>query len=106
MALAKTVTDIGAGGALGIRAMGTLVPSGNYTTGGDTLDFRDDSRLVRKDPRHVRIHGIKGYMYSYDFVNRKMLVHTTANTELPGAPTAYPAGVLADLIRFEVWFTK
>lgn len=106
MSLAITVVDIAAGGALGIRVRGTLAASGNYTTGGDGLDFRGYARLVQRDPKIVQIKGIKGYMYSYDFVNRKMIVHTTAATELAGAPTAYPAGVTGDTIAFEAWFTK
>lgn len=82
-----------------------LTASGNYTTGGDSLasiftgmDFKSSAK-----PLMIVAQGIAGYKYEYDYTNNKMLTRECAAAgsplaEIPGSPTAYPAGVTGDTI--------
>jgi hypothetical protein len=103
-----------------ILIRGTAVMSGNYTTvagGGDAVNFNaatcNPGEIVPEGmalPRSVQITGVNGYQYGYipgtSRANGLMKVSTAANTELAGAPTAYPAGVTGDTVTFEATFGK
>lgn len=103
-----------------------VVASGNYTTGGDTLAFTSaimpvgGSLPATLPPRFVEIQsanpaGDSGYVYAYKPgttpANGLMQVFQSAAAtnplaEIPGAPTAYPAGVTGDVIIGRAYFAK
>lgn len=105
-----------------------VVASTDYTTGGDTLDFStalsnpgSPSLPAQLPPRYVEIQsanpaGVSGYTYAYrpgtTPANGLMQVFGTGtasqdpNNEIPGAPTAYPAGVTGDTIIGRAYFAK
>jgi len=86
-----------------LEALISIVASGSYTTGGDIVDFAPLIGYTNKQPNWVEIHGIAGYVYNYDLVNKKVLVFTTAATQIAAA--TYPAGVSGDSIIARVtWF--
>lgn len=94
-----------------LTAAFSIVASGTYPTGGDTLDFGLLVGYTNRQPSVVQIQGIAGFIYQYDSVNKKMLVYCNtaggANAAL-GEHTnvAYVAGILADTIRAEcIWIT-
>ena len=110
-----------------IRVLFEVTASGNYTTGGDTLNFLTATYPIgmgpyfTKPPQFVTMQsqpvGAAGSGYVYGFVggttpaNGKMQVFQSAGSaaplaEIAGAPTAYPAGVLADVISGEAVFDK
>lgn len=100
-----------------VLVRGTLILSGNYSAGGDALDLtaatspKGEAGVEAKSlPKHFRIWGQNGYSYAYipgtTRANGKLKVNTTAATELPGAPTAYPAGITGDVVNFEASFPK
>jgi len=71
---------------------GPLAFSSTYATGGDALDltalFQQEGAGVID---YVNIPPVDGYVFSYDYVNKKVQGWSAANTELTAA--AYPAGV-------------
>lgn len=88
-----------------------ITPSGSYATGGDALDFRGLPGWTPEDPIQVDIKGKGGYIYEYDYQNRKMLVRiaTTTGANIPLAEhsaAAYAAGVTADVIIAFVTYEK
>ncbi len=106
----------------------SVVASGNYTTGGDTLNFYSatyppggPNLPATKVPREVVIQsaataGVSGYVYAYrpgtTPANGLMQVFGTGTStqlplnEIPGSPTAYPAAVTGDTIIGRAYFTK
>lgn len=83
------------------RVIGVLTFTGNYTTGGDALDLglliaSVGAGIVDK----VNLDDIAGFRLTYDYVNKKIQTWyvtsatTSPLTEIPGAPTAYPAALL------------
>jgi len=101
----------------------TLAASADYTTGGDTLDFYTaiyppggPSLPATLPPRAVLIQGVSGFVYSYvpgtNPSNGLVKVFGTGTAsqdpgnEIPGAPTAYPAGVTGDTITGRAYFAK
>lgn len=92
-------------------ATGVLTPSGNYATGGDTVDFTVLPRYFDgRKPDFLMIVGKAGYIYAYDAANGKVMTFFGDNNnavdgpliEIPAA--AYPAGVTGDVITFfAVW---
>lgn len=108
-----------------------VTASGNYTAGGDTLDFYSatyppggPNLAATLPPRFVEIlsqpssgdtSSVK-YVYSYapgtDPSNGLMQVFGTGTAsqdplnEIPGAPTAYPVAVTGDTIVGRAYFTK
>lgn len=103
-----------------ILIRGTAVMSGSYTTvggGGDAFNFNAAACPPGESvpegmalPKSVQITGVNGYQYGYvpgtTRANGLLKVCTTANAELPGAPTAYPAGITGDTVTFEATFSK
>jgi len=95
-----------------LHVIGTITASGNYVTGGDTLNFTNPKIKSSKVPDIVTIHGrAVGPAYLYQFVcgttqaNGKMIVADVATgAELAAAP--YPAGVTGDTIEFHAVFKK
>lgn len=93
-----------------MEVYGTLVASGSYATGGDTVDFTQLGSVYRaRDPLFVAIEGIAGFIYQYNPVTKKVLVY--ANTAgASNAPlgehtaAAYAAGVTGDTIRVRMVF--
>jgi len=84
-----------------------VVASGNYATGGDTLNFQGVSPLLVSPFQALQaaISGIAGFIYQFvqgtTQANAKMMVRTgaaaqAALTELNAG--AYPAGVTGDTI--------
>jgi len=110
MPLAITITDVDAG-AGNVYVFGTLAASGNYSTGGDTLDFTTVAAAIpaSQPPVQVWIGGSTGDAYSWikgsALNNGKVKVNTASNTEL--ASGAYPARITGDAsIQFEAVFNK
>jgi hypothetical protein len=105
----------------------TIVASGNYTTGGDTLNFQTATFTpgialpATVAPTFVEIKslstsGASGYDYEFKPgttpANGLMQVFQAPSSgsnplaEIPGSPTAYPAGVTGDTIICKAWFKK
>lgn len=62
----------------GLRGIFTLVFSGNYATGGASLDFSPKIGYTNRQPGRVEIIGIAGYIYEYDLTNKKVIVRQGA----------------------------
>lgn len=112
MSLALTVTKTDALGKL-IYVTGTIVASGNYVTGGDTLDLSDFKIKSNRVPLFVSIVGKAGYIYGFDYgttiANGKMLTFENGAVNTPHAQiaaAAYPAGVTGDVIKIFAIFRK
>ncbi len=110
MALAISVVDVDANGG-NVYVVGTLTPSGTYSTGGDTLDFTTGASqiLASQAPVQVWIGGSTGDSYSWikgtSLNNQKVKINTASNTELTSG--AYPSRITGDAgIQFEAVFNK
>lgn len=117
MALAGTVIRRNKLGQ-GMRCEVLITPSGNYATGGDTLDLMSLCGFVGRLPTFVTIRGKAGFIYEWagngpasnrTTANQKMLVFCNtaggANAALgEHTAAAYVAGILADVLVAEVWF--
>jgi hypothetical protein len=112
MALAITINDTD-GGAQNFYVFGTLTASGNYSTGGDTLDFTTvaSQLCASQAPIQVWIGGSTGDAYSFvraaspTLANGKIKINTASNTEL--AAGVYPARITGDTnLMFEAVFQK
>ena len=97
----------------GVYIFGTLTASGNYATGGDTLDFTAvgvvDKIAAGTAPVQVWIGGTTGDSYGWvvgsSLANGKVKINTASATELAAA--AYPARITGDAnIQFEAIFKK
>ncbi len=110
MAMTFTQTGPRRVGVVTMEVYGTLVASGSYATGGDTVDFTQLGSIYRaKDPLFVDIQGKAGFIYQYDITNKKVLVYTNtaggANNPLgEHTAAAYVAGVTGDTIRVRMVF--
>lgn len=107
MAAALTVTGLVRTGTQGFILTGTIALTGNYTTGGDALDLTVVPNLPQTlTPDFVLVLGIAGYVYAYNIATKKLLTLYSDNNnaadgpmiEIPGSPTAYPAGVTGDTV--------
>ena len=110
MSIAIKVIDVDAA-ADNIYMFGTLTPSGNYSTGGDTLDFTTVASQIAasKAPLQLWVGGSTGDNYAWiagnALNNQKVKISTASNTEL--ASGAYPARITGDAsIQFEAVFNK
>jgi hypothetical protein len=110
MSLAITVVDVDAA-ADNIYIFGTLVASGNYSTGGDTLDLTTIAPQVpaSQPPVQLWVGGSTGDTYSWikgsALNNQKVKINTTSNSELGSG--AYPSRITGDAnIQFEAVFNK
>lgn len=125
MALAVTVTKTPKITMNTIRIFGTIVASGTYAAGGDTLNFLTATYPPGQTPPPVsgvplivyiqsaKSGGVSGFQYPFNpgttQANGKMQVFTgaaaqSALTELSNG--AYPAGVTGDTITFEAEFER
>jgi hypothetical protein len=107
MALAINITSIDSGEDQ-LYVFGTLAASGNYATGGDTLDFTTVGNQIgaSQAPVQVWVGGTTGDNYalvraaSPTLANGKIKINTASNTEL--AAGAYPSRITGDTnIQFE-----
>jgi hypothetical protein len=104
MAAAVTITkqrDFGQG----MFVFGTIVFSGNYPTGGEAMDLTTLGAKTTKQPDFVDISGKAGFVYSYDFANKKVMVFCNTAGGANGAlgehtAAAYAAGVSGDTVNF------
>ena len=110
MPLTMTINDVDAA-ADNIYVFGSLTASGNYSTGGDTLDFTTlaPQIVASKAPVQVWIGGSTGDTYAWiagnSLNNQKIKINTASSTEL--ASGAYPARITGDAsIMFEAVFNK
>ena len=107
MSLALTVKDHWTDGKR-ILVVFSLVASGNYSTGGDTINFGVTTIKSQSAPEFVVIEGqlLNGYKFVYGSnisTGNKMKV-IVAGAEL--AAGAYGAGVTADIITGYAIFPK
>lgn len=94
--------------------IGTLAITGNYAAGGMAADFQAlcAGITTSKQPVHVAIQGIAGYVYEYDYTNKKIIIRAQTNAAAEDAPlgeltvAALPAGVTGDTIRARIVFPK
>ena len=110
MSLALAVTDKWFDGQR-LHVVGTVTPSGSYSTGGDTLNFKNIDVKSQQVPSWVDINGKSGYVYSFDpgtlISNGKMLIHEAAadGGALDELETgAYPEAVKSDIVRYHAVF--
>ena len=112
MALAINITDVDAG-ENGLYVFGTLTASGNYASGGDTLDFTTVANQIgaSQAPLQVWAGGTTGDSYGFvraaspTLANGKIKINTASNTEL--AAGAYPSRISGDAnIQIEAVFSK
>lgn len=93
---------------------GSLVFSGTYPTGGDTLNWQSVKGVLSSlPPSEVVCHGNSGHLYEFVFgttiANGKVMVRiattTSGNTGLAEhSNAAYDATVTGDVIRFHAVF--
>lgn len=96
------------------HVVGTLVFSGNYVTGGDTLNFQSvKGALSSLTPVECVCHGNSGHLYEFVFgttiANGKVMVRiattTSGNVGLSEhSAAAYDGTVTADVVRFHAIF--
>jgi hypothetical protein len=112
MALAITITGIDAG-SQNLCVIGTLSASGNYSTGGDTLDFTTVAGQIdaSQAPLQVWVSGSTGDAFAFvragspTMGNGKVKITSASNAELGSG--AYPARITGDTnIQFEAIFQK
>lgn len=58
--------------------MGTIAFDSSYPTGGESLDFSGKIKQVRV----VLFETTAGYLFAYDYTNKKVLVYTPTNEHL------------------------
>lgn len=98
------------------KVYGTLVFSGNYTTGGDTLNLGVLSvdnfpklLKVASPPVYFNLNGQGLYTYLYvpgTTINNGKVKIISLATQAELAAGAYPGGVTGDTVTFEFSFTK
>jgi hypothetical protein len=108
MALVVTVTDHWSD-TKRIQAVGSVTPSGSYSTGGDTMALGSTAIKSSSIPSYVDMGGSGGYLYSYvkgTTINNGKMKIVVSSTGLELAAGAYPAGVTSDSIGFHAFFPK
>jgi hypothetical protein len=92
-----------------VTGLFSVVASGSYATGGDSIDFNPLMGFINRQPDQVIITGKAGFVYQYDLINKKMFVYCNtaggANAAL-GEHTAatYAAGVAGDsILAVVIW---
>ncbi len=92
-----------------IHVVGTLTFSGNYTSGGDTLNFGLPLIKSNSCPIYVVMTGVGIYLYRLvigtTIANSKVKIFSLA-TGLEIGAGAYPGGVTADAVTFYAIFPK
>jgi hypothetical protein len=115
MALTFTLVDTWQDGNR-VHVSGTVVASGNYTTGGDTLDLSQYPIIASTQAPIVGtswMDGLAGYDYVFSpgatINTNKVKVfqeHGSAGPFQELASGAYPAGITSDTITFYGIFKK
>ena len=112
MSLAITIAAVDAA-ADNVYVFGTLTASGNYASGGDTIDFTSVAAQISASQAPVQLWmaGSTGDAYAFvragspSLANGKVKINTASNTELGAG--AYPARITGDAnIQFEAVFKK
>ncbi|MFZ0037831.1 MAG: hypothetical protein WAK91_10435 [Candidatus Acidiferrales bacterium] len=118
MAIAITVQSIDASGSA-VLVTGTLAFSGNYSTGGDTLDWTTADEQIAPSgatipsatpPQLVLISSVNGNADAYIPVqgsalnNWKVKCFAAGGTEVSAG--AYPSGITGDIVAFLAQFPK
>lgn len=62
----------------GLVGIFTLTASGNYASGGNSLDFAPKIGYTNRQPKTVVVTGLAGYIYEYDLANKKLKVRQGA----------------------------
>lgn len=127
MALAAAILASGDGGVAiearphTVELFFQITASGNYATGGDTLDIEAITGApglamppnTRQLPMQVTVTGAAGYIYQFvqgtDNANAKLKVLQSAGSAAPLAEiaaSAYPAGVTGDTIIARASFLR
>jgi hypothetical protein len=92
-----------------IHVVGTITPSGNYPTGGDTLNFGLTTIKSTKPPVWCAVEGDTNLLYACipgSTISNGKLKIIVSNTGLEQAAGAYPASILTDGITFQAIFHK
>lgn len=108
MALAVTVTNHWED-TKRVMVIGTLVATGNYVTGGDTINFGDPLIKSNSAPLFVVFNRLSKYLMAMVFgtlISNGKVKFTVPDTGLEVAAGAYPAGITGDTITFFAIFKK
>jgi hypothetical protein len=101
--MANTVTELRRlPGLRHVVVQGTIVLSGSYATGGETLGFIKPG--TTKSPYNVAFYSKSGNFFVWDHTTDKMKAFSAAGTELTAG--AYAAGYTGDVIRYEASYPK
>jgi hypothetical protein len=118
MALQLTLQNVDASGVV-VWVTGTIAASGNYSTGGDTLDWTQIMNQAvaasgavpsAQSPQQVAIWSQNGSFNQYSPLqgsglnNWKLKVAAPGGTEIGAG--AYPGGVTGDIIVFQAQFKR
>ena len=108
MPLTATITNQYDNGQ-SLEVIGTLVASGDYSTGGDSIPRTDLNIKSSRAPVFVSVKGKGGYIYEYIVGTALLLVRECAGSATLApeiAASAYPSGVTGDTITFRALFLK
>lgn len=101
--MAAAVTELRKeGGQKSITTTGTIVLSGSYATGGDSVAIPKPG--TTKPPNFVEFNSKNGNLYSWDASAQKMKAFSAPGTELTAG--AYAAGYTGDVITYRAEFPK
>ena len=94
-----------------LHQVGTILASANYATGGELVIFSQADVKASKVPDWVEIHGMAGYVYSYNpgatIDLGKMLAFEAGADAAPldeVPASTMPAALIADIIRYHAIF--
>jgi len=93
-----------------VYVAGVVTASGNYTTGGDTLDLSTQSFIPSAQlPKQAALFTQTGQVYNYAFIQGAALNSCkvriySAGTEI--AAGAYPTAITSDIIAFSAVYPK
>lgn len=92
-----------------VHVVGSIVATGNYVTGGDTVSFGLPLIKSNSTPAYLVANGLSKYLLSFvlgsNIGNGKIKI-TIPDTGLELAQAAYPAAITGDTITFYGIFHK
>jgi hypothetical protein len=108
-----TTRDVDGSPSNFVNSFHRLSFSGNYTSGGDTLDFTQISGLIPSGsvPLQVALFSQNGSFNQYVAVQSgalntwKLKIASAGGAEITGG-AAYPAGVTSDVVEMQVTWRK
>jgi len=101
--MANTVTELRRlPGFRHVVVQGTIVLSGSYATGGETLNIPKPG--TTKAPYELTFVSKNGNAFIWDHTTDKMKAFSAVGTEL--AAGAYAAGYTGDVIRYQAVYPK